>query len=205
MYIHAHVPGQFHETDSVTKTYTTLGFANYVDLTYNVNIDSLGKESHTPCKEEHNVDFDDCLYKRVEEVLLDNFGCSVPFLPHNPDVPICVGKNEDDNKRLRNLYVTLMKLRQRKLCGLPCLHMTVTFGPMFSDDDRRGDPVWGNKSFIQIYLKSMVRKQEAVWDYPTITMLAEFAGYTGILFGFSVVDFSGFAQKLTENIVSICT
>ena len=70
--------------------------------------------------------------------------------------------------------------------------MPVTFGAVLDDDDRRNDTYWRHRSFVQFYLKSVVKYQRAVRDYPVVTMLAEFAGYSGIIFGISLIDLSNF-------------
>ena len=81
--------------------------------------------------------------------------------------------------------------------------MPVIFGPISNDDDRRNDPKWKNKSFVQFYLKSRVRYQEAVRDYPKVTMLAEFAGYFGIIFGISLIDLTNFLHDFKHFLEKI--
>ena len=73
--------------------------------------------------------------------------------------------------------------------------MPVTFGPISDDDDRRNDPFWKNRSYIHFYVKSVVKHQMAVKDYPVVTMLAEFAGYSGIIFGISLIDLTHLLQN----------
>ena len=198
LYVYVHAPGQFEEKDSVTKTFTTIGIKNYVDLTYNVNIDRLGALSKTPCTEKHNFDFDDCLYQKQEAELLNKFNCTVPYLPPNYSVATCLGKDKTYNKALLDLY-NLVKSEQRKHCGLPCLQMPGMFGTLLNDDNRANyKNYYQHRSYIRIYLKSMVRVQEATWDYPTITMLAEFAGYAGIIFGISVLHLTTFTHKVAQ-------
>ena len=203
LYIYVHTPGQFHEADASAKTLTSFGIKNYIDMTYSVNIDRLGSESETPCQTDHNFDFDDCLYEKAERELLKAHGCTVPFLPPNTSIPICVGQNKTFNQELKRIYTIVVSNQQRDYCGYPCLQMPVVFGTLFDDDDRRDDPKWGNRSYIQMYLKSVVRSREAVWDFPAITMLAEYAGYSGILFGISVVDLTAFMERMCKILVSL--
>ena len=94
LYIYPHAPGQFHEMDSLEFVVTTLGYRNYVSLTYSVDVDSLGKESHVPCDNEVNHSFDECLHVKTESKLMEKFGCSVPFILLNQSVPICQGLNK---------------------------------------------------------------------------------------------------------------
>ena len=95
LYIYVHVPGQFHEMDSLAKVITTLGYKNYVDMTYSVIQDTLGAESKTPCTEDVNYSFDQCLHAKAEYKLMSMFGCSVPFFHHNNSIPICSGHNKE--------------------------------------------------------------------------------------------------------------
>ena len=198
LYIYVHTPGQFHEQDTVAKTFTSFGIRNFIDMTYSVNIDKLGSESATPCTTDNNFDFDDCLYQKQEAELLNKFNCTVPYLPPNYSVTPCLGKDKTYNKALLDLY-NLVKSEQRKHCGLPCLQMPGMFGTLMNDDNRANyENYYQHRSYIRIYLKSMVRMQEATWDYPTITMLAEFAGYAGILFGISVLHLTTFTHKVAQ-------
>ena len=201
LYIYVHAPGQFHEMDSLAKVYTNEGVKHYIDMSYSINVDTLGMESTAPCRADTNSDFDNCLYDKAEAELLDNYGCLVPFLPPKPDTPVCASQDKEFNEEVKRQYTMIIKNEQRKHCGFPCLQMPVVFGTLFHDDDRRGDSFWGERSFIQIYLKSVVRSREAVLDFPAKTMLAEFAGYSGIIFGISLTDITTCISKIYHSVI----
>ncbi len=58
-----------------------------VELSYEITEDTLGEGSAYPCSAGASAGLDRCLYRTIPEVLLSEFGCTVPYLPGSQ--PVC--------------------------------------------------------------------------------------------------------------------
>ena len=64
--------------------------------------------------------------------------------------------------------------------------MEIFQGILFNDDNSFNP----KKSYLKMYLKSIVKVQKATLDYTLFSMMAEIGGYTSLILGISLADFS---------------
>ena len=62
---------------------TKLGPANFLDINYELVINTLGSQEEHKCSHERNLKYDDFLYKRLAIQNGHDLNCSVPFHPPN--------------------------------------------------------------------------------------------------------------------------
>ena len=69
-----------------------------------------------------------------------------------------------------------------------------------------GLPFFGKHSTdvgeIKLYFKSTVRVKELVYDYETVSMVADIGGYTGLLLGVSAANISAVIKSMIMEILS---
>ena len=106
------------------QVYAYLGKKYFIDLTYELSNDTLGLDSNIPCNTKMNINYDNCLYSQVHARLYDKFGCTVPFLPKNESLKICV-YNQNTSKYINNYFEMLLSSGTGSLCPSPCATMQV--------------------------------------------------------------------------------
>ncbi len=67
----------------------TTGKQLFIDVSYEYNVDTLASSAKFPCSPEMDRRFDECMDSRVPENLLEEFGCTVPYLPVPEGQTIC--------------------------------------------------------------------------------------------------------------------
>lgn len=150
-------------------------------------------DSALPCDSAMNYHLDDCLYEKMTRRLVEDFGCSIPYLPNLNDEPIC---SPDGNGTIASKQYNEMKANgQRDLCHKPCERTEVFSGMAFSDS------VEEELAKIKIYLKTTTKVKKSVLDYPVLTMIAEIGGYTGLLLGISLVNLTSVLDRFFERLI----
>ena len=101
----------------------------FIDLTYEVTIDTLESESELACNPNMNEHLDECLYRGIDKNLTDSFGCTIPYLPNYPDrdSEVCREESEAAVKAV-DRYYTLRDHGQRQMCSRPCSAIEVFSG-----------------------------------------------------------------------------
>ena len=99
-----------------------------LDISYSVTFDTLESQSPMPCSNEMNLDFDNCVHEKLQDILLSNFSCLVPFLPEN-SYPICM-ENSTKMTEIMLFYKHHSTNAQRKHCKLPCSSMEIIIGSL---------------------------------------------------------------------------
>ena len=80
-------------------------------------------------------------------------------------------------------------------CQRACNHMDISFGyPSIYDS--------GDKS-LTMYFKATVPVRESHLAYPQSTLFAEIGGYTGLLLGFSLLDFTKVVNFFVDRMRSL--
>lgn len=193
IHVFMHHPGQRMDVDSKTKVYGHLQKMLFIDITHDLTVNTLEAEGAIPCNSSMDTIYDDCVYEKITDSLMADFGCVVPWLPRRKDVSICKfegGKDDELREKVMNRYDYLSSNGQRSLCQVPCATMEVFLGLPFGGIT---DP---DEAYIKLYIKSTIKVKKTVLDYTWISMLAEIGGYTGLLLGISVVNVASYLDRL---------
>ena len=125
-FIFLHHPNQFMSMDTITKVKIQQGKKYFFDMHYNFMEDTLAEKSKIPCSKSNDFEFDDCLYSKLESKLIQNFNCTVPFLPGKN------GKICDKNlEKIFEFYEFQVTNGQNQLCTKPCTSMEIFLGLPF--------------------------------------------------------------------------
>ena len=88
--------------------------------------DSSGNKKKI-CNKDMDLKFDSCIFDSVSEIMMEELGCTVPFLPNVTIV--CV--KDSDKKIVEGYYENLAQGTQAKLCDNPCSTLITLFGIPF--------------------------------------------------------------------------
>ena len=154
-----------------------------------------------PCNPEINTKYDEVVYKNLRKELINEFNCTVPFLPtstleRSDDIDIC--REPDTRRKAYARYDLLKRNNENKLCKNPCNTVQPYFGLFFQDPTYKEK----DKAYLKIYLQSMTTIRVTVMDYDGIAMIADIGGYTGLLLGMSAIHLSRFIFKSILKLIN---
>ena len=165
-----------------------------IDISYEVTIDTLTSQSSMPCNPIMDKGEDECIYRKIVQELVREFGCSMPYLPRLGDEQICEPNGVVELNATRK-FLTLMKTQLRAMCSRPCATFEVYSGmPFFSQTGT-------SLSHVKMYLKTSTKIKEIVPDYTSREMVADIGGYTGLLLGVSLVRINWILDKFFEKLI----
>ena len=151
-------------------------------------MDTLRSESLMPCNPKMDKHEDDCIYENLVRKLVEEFGCSVPYLPQMGKEPICEPNGLERN--ISKKYVSMVKTQLRELCPKPCSAFEIYSGmPFFS---KTGSEL----SQLKMYLRTSTKINKIHPDYTAREMVADIGGYTGLLLGVSLVRVNWAIEQL---------
>ena len=154
-----------------------------------------------PCNPEINTKYDEVVYKNLRKELINEFNCTVPFLPtstleRSDGIDIC--REPDTRRKAYARYDLLKRNNENKLCKNPCNTVQPYFGLFFQDPTYKEK----DKAYLKIYLQSMTTIRVTVMDYDGIAMIADIGGYTGLLLGMSAIHVSRFIFKSILKLIN---
>ena len=168
---------------------------------YDLNINRWTRSRSVPCNETMNMRYDEFLYRRLREMLISEFDCTVPFLPDyvttQDTQPIKVCKDPETRKLIYNKYELLKRNKDLKVCANPCSATQVFFGVIFDDVYDQ------DRAYLQIYLQSTTNINLTVLDYDVVSLVADIGGYSGLLLGVSVIHLSKLLFKSIVKVVNV--
>ncbi len=169
----------------------------FIDVTFELTINSLGDKSELPCHSAMDFHFDDCLLDKIPTRLVGKYGCTIPYIPGPPEYPICnATKDEALAKNAVEKYKFLASNGQDELCERPCTNIEVLTGLPFYG-------VIKGFSYMKIYFKSTTKVNKTVLDYTWISMVAEIGGYSGLLLGISLVNLTWVIDRVIRRIRAV--
>ena len=186
-----------------------MGKKHFIDVRFDLSINTWTQSKNIPCNPSMNVKFDDVLYQNLSRALATEFNCTVPFLPDiNSDHAQQYGREHEESdaaichepqtqKAAYKRYKLLKRNKENALCENPCNTMQIYFGLLFTEEKYRND-----RAFIKIYLQSMTTVKLTVMDYDSVTMIAEIGGYTSLLLEISVINLSTFMFKSIFKLIN---
>ena len=126
----------------------------------------------------NNADFDHCMYAKLYQLMMEQVGCTVPWLPDK--LSICT----DETKRKKAFDIYQQNRRnQRDICPNSCLFTTMYFGPPVTGDN---GPDWADSAWAVFYFRRDIKTTNEYILYTKLSMLAEIGGYVGLLLGASL-------------------
>ncbi|TRY78401.1 hypothetical protein TCAL_10417 [Tigriopus californicus] len=128
IFVFLHHPGQFNDFNSKTKMHSILGKSLFIDITYEITVNTLGEESEIPCATEMDYAFDNCMSQEVVGKLVTRHGCSLPYLPSKSGSTICNPTNIELREAAFKDYDFFTSNGQKQLCDRPCSTMEVFSG-----------------------------------------------------------------------------
>ena len=146
------------------------------------------------CQEYHAENgypvYDLCMYARVEEILLNELNCTVPWLPNRQNV--CA--KESDRQRSFLLYQNHRR-NQQGICPSPCAFTNVFFGPPVEEEFKGAD----FKSRLIVYFRRDVKVTKEYYLVSEISTIAEIGGYASLLLGFSLYNLTDVMDHMVEQ------
>ena len=186
---------------TIFQVYSYPGTKHFIDVHFDLSINTWTKSKDIPCNTSMNTRYDEFLYRNLQEILISQFNCTVPFLPdynvpkHSQNIYIC--KDPEKRKASYAKYDLLKRNNENSVCENPCSTITTYFGLLFKDTKYDG-----NKAYLKIYLQSMTTIKLTVMDYDVVTMVADIGGYTGLLLGMSAIHLSRFLFKSILKVIN---
>lgn len=146
-------------------------------------VQMLGGEDFSTCVDEESnkyFNFDDCMYNEMKKIMLEQVGCTVPWIPDKSN--ICI--EEDERKAAFEVYQQNRR-NQRDICPNGCLSTNMYFGPPVTgiNNEDRADIAWG-----VFYFRRDIKVSTEYFLYSLLSMVAEIGGYVGLLLGASLVN-----------------
>ena len=86
---------------TIFQVYSYPGTKHFIDVHFDLSINTWTKSKDIPCNTSMNTRYDEFLYRNLQEILISQFNCTVPFLPdynvpkHSQNIYIC----KDPEKR----------------------------------------------------------------------------------------------------------
>ena len=183
------------------QVYSDLGKKHFIDVHFDLNINTWTESKDIPCNATMNTRYDEFLYRNLRNILESKFNCTVPFLPDysssNDIRRIDICKAAVKRKASYQEYDLLKRNKENKVCENPCSTIQTYFGLLFKDPKYDG-----NHASLNIYLQSMTTIKLTVMDYDGVDMVADIGGYTGLLLGMSAIHLSRFLLKSILKLVN---
>lgn len=107
----------------------------FIDVAHEISENTLEAEGEIPCNRTMDFSYDECGTTKIADILLNEFGCIVPWLPQrNEDgFDICrfdfnTEAGREFRSKVMNRYHILSTAGTRNLCSSPCTVVKVFLG-----------------------------------------------------------------------------
>ena len=118
--------------------------------------------------------YDNCIYQQMSKKMLEEIGCTVPWLPNRSK--ICIDVNHAS--QARDFYHKNRR-NQEDICKDSCQLTNVYLGPIVEE-------VQSSYTRAIFYLRRDIKKSTEYLVYQELTLLAESGGIVGLVLGVSV-------------------
>ena len=191
--IFIHHFGQFLSPNSRSRVDVDKGKFVKIAINHEV-VQLLSGEEFGNCVDNYgnDGDFDSCMYTKLHKMMMDEVGCTVPWMPDKSN--ICV--QEDKRKAAFEVYQQNRR-NQKDICPNSCLFTNMYFGPPVTGDNGadRLQYAWG-----VFYFRRDIKTTTEYLLYTLLSMLAEIGGYVGLLLGASLVNIG----KINSFLLDLC-
>jgi hypothetical protein len=190
--IFIHHPGQFLSPNSRSRVDVQLGSFTKIAINHEV-VQLIGGEDFSTCVANYGEysDFDDCMYQTMQKLMLEQVGCTVPWIPDKSK--IC----RDKQKRNAAFEIYQQNRRNQKdICPRSCLFTNMYFGPpvIGKNNKEKLKFAWGI-----FYFRRDIKTTNEYLLYSLLSMAAEIGGYVGLLLGASLVNIGHINNFLLDN------
>jgi hypothetical protein len=191
--IFIHHFGQFLSPNSRSRVDVDKGKFVKIAISHEV-VQLLSGEDFGTCVDNYgkSKDFDDCMYTKMHKLMIDEVGCTVPWLPDKSK--ICV----QPTKRTQAFDVYQKNRRnQQDICPNSCLFTNMYFGPPVTgiNGPERSELAWG-----VFYFRRDIKTTNEYILYTLLSMAAEIGGYVGLLLGASLVNLG----RINSFLLDLC-
>ena len=179
--IFMHHYGQFLSPNSRSRVDVDKGKFVKIAINHEV-VQLLSGEDFGNCVDNFGNDgsFDSCMYSNLYEMMMEEVGCTVPWLPDKSN--ICTDKAKRD--KAFEVYQANRR-NQKDICPNSCLFTNMYFGPPVTGVNgvERENYAWGI-----FYFRRDIKTTTEYLLYTLLSMIAEIGGYVGLLLGASLVN-----------------
>lgn len=191
--IFIHHFGQFLSPNSRSRVDVEKGKFVKIAINHEV-VQLLSGEDFGNCVDNYGNDgsFDSCMYSNLHRLMMEQVGCTVPWLPDKSN--ICT--QESKRKEAFDVYQANRR-NQKDICPNSCLFTNMYFGPPVTGVNgvERQNVAWG-----VFYFRRDIKTTNEYLLYTLLSMLAEIGGYVGLLLGASLVEFG----KINSFLLDLC-
>lgn len=179
-----------------------IGEKVFLDLSYDLTVNTLGDLERHTCNSEMNHNYDKTLYEKIAKDNEELFNCSVPFHPSirsqitGRTIEIC--DNPETGKKAYYNWEASLSAGSETPINKPCAAMDIYLGIPFIDNDQSDD-----EAFIRVYIKSDMKIKSIILYYDLTTLVAEIGGLVGMFLGISLVDLTIMCNSALFKIVTI--
>ena len=179
--IFIHHSGQFLSPNSRSRVDVALGYFTKIAINHEV-VQMLGGEDFSTCVDSFGAyqDFDACMYNQMQELMINQVGCTVPWIPDKSKICTESGKS----KTAFEIYQQNRR-NQKDICPNSCLFTNMYFGPPVTGQNNkaRQNVAWG-----VFYFRRDIKVTKEYILYSLLSLAAEIGGYVGLLLGASLVN-----------------
>jgi hypothetical protein len=135
-------------------------------------------------------DYDDCMYTTMHQLMMEEVGCTVPWLSNKSN--ICVQPLK--RKQAFEVYQNNRR-NQQDICPNSCLFTNMYFGPPVTGINVPERSHFGNAVF---YFRRDIKTTNEYLLYTLLSMAAEIGGYVGLLLGAALVNVASLISFLLD-------
>ena len=186
--IFIHHTGQFLSPNSRSRVDVDKGKFVKIAISHEV-VQLLSGEEFSNC--EPDLNYDDCMYTNLYDLMTEKVGCTVPWLPRKDN--IC----NDPIKSKETFEVYQQNRRnQEYICPKSCLFTNMYFGPPVTGTN---DPVRQQYAWGVFYFRRDIKMTTEYEVYAFLSMAAEIGAFVGLLLGASLLHLGGITNSLLEH------
>lgn len=141
------------------------------------------------CTKNPPLFYDDCIYEKLYELMLNSTGCTVPWLPKKSKICTNLGKSRKAFKIYKD-----NRRNQNSNCPNSCTFTDVNLGPPIIENyvtqPRQASAVF--------YFRKDVKTSTEYLIYTQLSMIAEIGGYVGLCLGISFVNIGTLINKILD-------
>ena len=164
-----------------------MGKKKFLDVRYDVSINTLGEIKDHSCNTDMDYNYDANIYKMVANKNKKLLNCSVPFHPPTASdeegkiIKIC--NNSHSGRKALTEWNNAIVSGPTNSKYQPCAGMDVDLGmPSIGEDQPK------NSSFFRLFFTSHVKVKRIILYYDFSSLTADLGGYIGVLLGISLMD-----------------
>jgi hypothetical protein len=189
--IFIHHFGQFLSPNSRSRVDVATGKFVKIAINHEV-VQLLSGSDFGTCVDNYgkSKDFDDCMYTKMYQLMMDEVGCTVPWL-HNKS-NICVELTQ--RKQAFEVYQKNRR-NQQDICPKSCLFTNMYFGPPVTGIQ---GPEKSKIGYGVFYFRRDIKTTNEYQLYTLLSMAAEIGGYVGLLLGASLVNLGSINSFLLD-------